>query len=182
LRPLQLPQSARKQLSWDAERLQAAVALWAHVNARIGASGHSIIADAILTFMDEVGEGFGEDPLRLFFRTKVGAVGNVLEEVAKQAKGVVDSSVGAEDKSEKLFEANQVILVRRARSLSLSLAILDNLISVLELTLPLSTGCVQGRRPSPGRHGAPLRPHLVGRAGRAVVVAPGPPRGPAVAL
>ncbi|GAA5922516.1 hypothetical protein JCM3775_005758 [Rhodotorula graminis] len=105
-----LPQSARKQLSWDAERLQAAVALWAHVNARIGASGHSIVGDAILTFMDEVGEGFGEDPLRLFFRTKVGAVGNVLEEVAKQAKGVVDSSVGAEDKSEKLFEANQVIL------------------------------------------------------------------------
>ncbi|GAA5890992.1 hypothetical protein JCM8208_003123 [Rhodotorula glutinis] len=105
-----LPQSARKQLSWDAERLQAAVALWAHVNARIGASGHSIVVDAILTFMDEVGEGFGEDPLRLFFRTKVGAVGNVLEEVAKQAKGVVDSSVGAEEKSEKLFEANQVIL------------------------------------------------------------------------
>ncbi|GAA5843798.1 hypothetical protein JCM9279_000149 [Rhodotorula babjevae] len=105
-----LPQSARKQLSWDAERLQAAVALWAHVNARIGASGHSILADAILTFMDEVGEGFGEDPLRLFFRTKVGAVGKVLEEVAKQAKGGVDSSVGAEEKSEKLFEANQVIL------------------------------------------------------------------------
>ncbi|BGP37735.1 hypothetical protein JCM10449v2_001657 [Rhodotorula kratochvilovae] len=106
-----LPQAARKQLSWDAERLQAAVSLWAHVNARIGASGQSILADAILTFMDEVGEGFGEDPLRLFFRTKIAAVGNVLEEVAKQAKAVVDSPVSAEEKSEKLYEANQVLLL-----------------------------------------------------------------------
>ena len=69
--------------------------------------------------MDEVGEGFGEDPLRLFLRTKVASVGNVLEEVAKQAKAVVDSSASAEGKTEKLFEANQVILVRSFPSLEL---------------------------------------------------------------
>jgi hypothetical protein len=31
----------------------------------------NVLSESILTFMDEIGEGFGEDPLRLFFRSKV---------------------------------------------------------------------------------------------------------------
>jgi nuclear pore complex protein Nup133 len=34
--PVQIPQYARQQLSWDAERLAAAVALWHNQNARLG--------------------------------------------------------------------------------------------------------------------------------------------------
>lgn len=84
--------------------------------------------------MDEVGEGYGEDPLRLFFRTKVRlfsaappflshlaahtrskqitALGSVLEEVSKQAKAFVSSSqVPSGDKSLHLQEANQLHLL-----------------------------------------------------------------------
>jgi nuclear pore complex protein Nup133 len=32
----QLSQSSRRQLSWDAERLAAAVAVWHHLNSRLG--------------------------------------------------------------------------------------------------------------------------------------------------
>ncbi|GAA6004642.1 hypothetical protein JCM10207_000965 [Rhodosporidiobolus poonsookiae] len=107
-----LPQLTRLQLSWDAERLAAAVALWHHQNARLNAPIASPLADAVLTYMDEVGEGFGEDPLRLFFRTKIGALGAVLEEVSKQAKAAVESTAaGSEEKSVHLQEANQILLL-----------------------------------------------------------------------
>ncbi|GAA6006390.1 uncharacterized protein JCM10292_002672 [Rhodotorula paludigena] len=105
-----LPQGTRRQLSWDAERLAAAVALWHHQNSRLG-GGQSALSDAVLTFMDEIGEGFGEDPLRLFFRTKIAAMGNVLEVVAKQAKAAIDSPAPAQDKALHLHEANQIVLL-----------------------------------------------------------------------
>ncbi|KAJ8295370.1 Nucleoporin nup132 [Rhodotorula toruloides] len=106
-----LPQHARRQLSWDAERLAAAVALWHNQNARLG-SGSSILSDAILQYMDEIGEGFGEDPLRLFFRTKVSGLGNVLEEVTRRAEAVAESTqASAEEKSMHLREANEAVLL-----------------------------------------------------------------------
>ncbi|GAA5919787.1 hypothetical protein JCM1841_005860 [Sporobolomyces salmonicolor] len=105
-----LPQGTRRQLSWNAERIAAAIALWHHQNARLGEK--SILSEAILTFMDEVGEGFGEDPLRLFFRSKLVSLGNVIEEVSKQAKAVVSSTAAAtEVKSPVLYEANQVAIL-----------------------------------------------------------------------
>ncbi|GAA5852763.1 hypothetical protein JCM3766R1_006149 [Sporobolomyces carnicolor] len=64
-----LSQQTRRKLSWDAERIVAAAALWSHQNARLGEQ--SVLSESILTFMDEIGEGFGEDPLRLFFRSKL---------------------------------------------------------------------------------------------------------------
>ncbi|GAA5863802.1 hypothetical protein JCM1840_005771 [Sporobolomyces johnsonii] len=105
-----LPQSTRRQLSWDAERIAAAIALWGHQNARLGEK--NLLSEAILTFMDEVGEGFGEDPLRLFFRSKLASLGKVIEEVSKQAKAVVSSTAAATDvKSPVLYEANQVAVL-----------------------------------------------------------------------
>ncbi|BGO89473.1 hypothetical protein NBRC10512v2_001430 [Rhodotorula toruloides] len=105
-----LAQHARRQLSWDAERLAAAVALWHNQNARLG-SGSSILSDAILQYMDEIGEGFGEDSLRLFFRTKVSGLGNVLEEVTRRAKAVAESTqASAEEKSMHLREASEAVL------------------------------------------------------------------------
>ncbi|GAA5844336.1 hypothetical protein JCM5353_008463 [Sporobolomyces roseus] len=101
-----LPQSTRRQLSWDAERIVAAGALWGHQNARLGEQ--NVLSQAILTFMDEVGEGFGEDPLRLFFRSKLASLGNVVEEVTKQTKDVASSSTSSELKTPVLHEANQV--------------------------------------------------------------------------
>ncbi|EMS25130.1 nuclear pore complex subunit Nup133, putative [Rhodotorula toruloides NP11] len=118
-----LPQHARRQLSWDAERLAAAVALWHNQNARLG-SGSSILSDAILQYMDEIGEGFGEDPLRLFFRTKL-----ALNAVARHRKetsshyGLDSSSIPSEpwssrplllDSLQWHFEATDGLLRERA--------------------------------------------------------------------
>ncbi|GAA5966313.1 hypothetical protein JCM3765_005253 [Sporobolomyces pararoseus] len=104
-----LPQSTRRKLSWDAERIAAAGALWSHQNARLGEQ--NVLSESILTFMDEIGEGFGEDPLRLFFRSKLSSLGKVVEQVSKQAKAVVSSSTSSEVKTPVLHEANQVAIL-----------------------------------------------------------------------
>ncbi|GAA5905117.1 Nup133p [Sporobolomyces salmoneus] len=125
-----LPKTTRRKLSWDAERIVAAGALWSHLNARLGEQ--TVLSESILTFMDEIGEGFGEDPLRLFFRSKLGSLGNVVEEVSKQAKSVVSSSsASSETKSPVLYEANQVVnlvfsAIARHRLETLSLYSLDS--------------------------------------------------------
>ncbi|GAA6016956.1 hypothetical protein JCM11491_006924 [Sporobolomyces phaffii] len=123
-----LPQATRRRLSWDAERLVAAGALWSHQNARLGEQ--NVLSEAILTFMDEVGEGFGEDPLRLFFRSKLAFLGNVVEEVSKQARAVVSSSVSSDVKTPVVQEANQVAIlvfsaIARHRQETLDLYALD---------------------------------------------------------
>ncbi|KWU46470.1 methyltransferase type 11 [Rhodotorula sp. JG-1b] len=106
-----LPKQTRQQLSWHAEKLEAAVALWQQQNARI-ASGTSTLANAVLQYMDQIGEGFGEDPLRLFFRTKLAAIGTVLETVSEQTKALFEGhgQFSAEEKALLLLETNQVLL------------------------------------------------------------------------
>ncbi|GAA5989361.1 hypothetical protein JCM10908_001278 [Rhodotorula pacifica] len=106
-----LPKQARQQLSWNAEKLEAAVALWQQQNARF-ATGQSTLANAVLQYMDQIGEGFGEDPLRLFFRTKVAAIGTVLETVSEQTKALVEGQgqYSAEEKALLLLETNEVLL------------------------------------------------------------------------
>ncbi|GAA6061596.1 hypothetical protein JCM10212_000904 [Sporobolomyces blumeae] len=124
-----LPQSTRRRLSWDAERIVAAGALWGHFNARLGEQ--TVLSDAILSFIDNVGEGFGEDPLRLFFRSKLGSLGDVLEEVSKHAQASVSSSAqSSEAKAKVLHEANQVFIlvfnaIARHRLESLKLYAID---------------------------------------------------------
>ncbi|GAA5875605.1 hypothetical protein JCM3774_006115 [Rhodotorula dairenensis] len=106
-----LPKQARQQLSWNAEKLEAAVALWQQQNARF-ASGTSTLANAVLQYMDQVGEGIGEDPLRLFFRTKAAAIGTVLEAVSEQTKALVEGQgeFSAEEKALLLLDTNQILL------------------------------------------------------------------------
>lgn len=108
---LQLSQSSRRQLSWDAERLTAAVALWQHQSTRFGGTGAStLLATSVMTFMAEAGEGSNEDPLRTFFRTKVQSIGAVVEHVTREAKRLQGAPLG-EDWSAILHEANAVALV-----------------------------------------------------------------------
>lgn len=106
----QLSQSSRRQLSWDAERLAAAVALWQHQNTRFGGSSGSsnLLASAVLGFMSEIGEGSSEGPLRSFFRAKVQSLGSVVDHVTKEAKRLQASG---EDWTAVLHEANAVLLL-----------------------------------------------------------------------
>ena len=108
---MQLSQSSRRQLSWDAERLTAAVALWQHQNTRFGGTGASnLLATSVVSFMTEAGEGLGEDPLRTFFRTKVQSIGAVIQHVTAEARRLQGGAL-REDWSAVLHEANTVVLV-----------------------------------------------------------------------
>ncbi|KAM0753804.1 methyltransferase type 11 [Meredithblackwellia eburnea MCA 4105] len=104
-----LSQSARRQLSWDAEKLSASAALWYFQNANIGEEDN-LLGEAIGRYMTESGEGFGEDPVRLFFRTKVSALGVVLEHITKLAKSHV-STGDPGSSSPILHQANHLLLI-----------------------------------------------------------------------
>ncbi|KAI5479591.1 nuclear pore complex protein Nup133 [Pseudohyphozyma bogoriensis] len=105
-----LSQSARRRLSWDAEKLSAAVALWHYQNSRLG-GGPSLLSTAVDNFMTEIGEGFSEDPVRVFFRTQVSSIGLVLEHVTKLAKSTLAASGSSDLKSPTLQEANHLVLL-----------------------------------------------------------------------
>lgn len=83
----QLSQTSRRRLSWDAERLAAAVALWHYHNSKLAydhpcsvhllmlarnseSSDHQL-SRVIAAFMSESGDVLAEDPVRSFFRTMV---------------------------------------------------------------------------------------------------------------
>ncbi|ORY72608.1 methyltransferase type 11 [Leucosporidium creatinivorum] len=105
-----LSQSSRRQLSWDAERLAAAVAVWHHLNSRLG-TNESLLADSISAFMSNAGDGLNEDPLRTFFRTKVASLGAVVEQVSRSAKAFIsDSTQSSDSRSIVLQEANHVLI------------------------------------------------------------------------
>lgn len=130
-----LSQSARRQLSWDAEKLAGAVALWHYQNARLGNEG-SLLAEAITRYMAEIGEGFSEDPVRLFFRTRVSHLGGALEQVTKMARARINGG-DTQSSTAVLYQANQIITivlaaVTRHRTESSSLYALDPNVLPLE--------------------------------------------------
>ncbi|KDE03357.1 hypothetical protein MVLG_06163 [Microbotryum lychnidis-dioicae p1A1 Lamole] len=107
-----LPQSARRRLSWDAERLAGAVALWHHQNSRMGAAdSFGLLSNAISNFLNSAGD-IVDDPVRLFFRTRVASFANVLEEVYQLARRALsDTSLRSEQRSRMIHEANQAYLL-----------------------------------------------------------------------
>lgn len=136
-----LSQSARRQLCSDGEKLAAAAALWQHVNTRLGiatATGqHHLVHRAIGAFMRNArgartaaAADDDTDDLRLFFRTKVDAVGAVLELVALELDAVLKGASDLEAKSLATHECIAVFdavyrAVTRTRTESLKLYGID---------------------------------------------------------
>lgn len=147
--------------------------------------------------MDQIGEGFGEDPLRLFFRTKVtsrgcpraslpasdrlvfalqqlAAIGTVLETVSGQTKALVEGhgQFSAEEKALLLLETNQVLLVGTAAYTRLGCPVDPP---------SLCPGRLRCRLAASVSHREALRPRRQSRRSGTVVFPRTSPRRPAVA-
>ncbi|OSX65290.1 hypothetical protein POSPLADRAFT_1054050 [Postia placenta MAD-698-R-SB12] len=75
-----MSQRTRQRLATDGEKLYAAHQLWMQHNNFLGASQSNsvLLYDAVLAYMDAVGEGNHDDFVRAFFRMKVEDLGGLL--------------------------------------------------------------------------------------------------------
>ncbi|KAF8625778.1 hypothetical protein AX15_005170 [Amanita polypyramis BW_CC] len=103
-------QKCRQKLSTDAEKLYAAHQLWLWYNTFLASSPtHSILNDAVHSYMEEVGDVDHEDVMRAFFRSRVTDMGKLIKKVVDVAmQAPVESSV---DLKRLLPETNRVVLV-----------------------------------------------------------------------
>ncbi|KAF9564613.1 hypothetical protein CPC08DRAFT_684782 [Agrocybe pediades] len=103
-----ISQTARQKLATDAEKLYAASRLWTYYNESLStSSSQSVLQDAVVAHMQEVGDGHHEDPVRAFFRTRVGEIGKVSKkvvDVVKSAEKNSQSNINAQ-----LAEASNIL-------------------------------------------------------------------------
>src|ERR1700720_1695482 len=70
---------------------------------------HSVLNEAIFVYMNEIGQGHHEDTVRVFFKSRVGDIGNLLPHVMKIARKSAYEL--GRNLSTVLPEANRIILV-----------------------------------------------------------------------
>nr|XP_019048984.1 hypothetical protein I302_02764 [Kwoniella bestiolae CBS 10118]OCF27914.1 hypothetical protein I302_02764 [Kwoniella bestiolae CBS 10118] len=116
-----LPQSTRRRLSRDAEKIKGAIDLWDYQNKHMAAisqmntqSPQSLLSDSILTYMRQADVIEEEDFIRLFFRTQAHNLDKLLEIVFATARAALDA-VSRGKMSSWITEANRIfIIVERA--------------------------------------------------------------------
>ncbi|KAF9518381.1 hypothetical protein BS47DRAFT_1325354 [Hydnum rufescens UP504] len=91
----QLSQITRQRLRLDSEKLFVAENLWSFHNRRL-ADGYpdasrSLLVQAISNYMLSIGGDAGEDLVRLFFRTQIGNIEVIFEELQKVAENITAS-------------------------------------------------------------------------------------------
>lgn len=109
---LQLSQSTRRQLRSDAERVAAAGELWHYQNEYIDSASNrntdSPLVLAIKSVMSEIGQGFGSDVVREFFKSELPHLGNVQEQLLKIIKSSAGESL--ERRSMLVKEVSEIAL------------------------------------------------------------------------
>ncbi|KAJ1993764.1 hypothetical protein GGI25_000906 [Coemansia spiralis] len=108
--------SARVQLCANTEKLAAASALWEYQN-DIWAKKHSaasqLMANLISSFLESIGLQ-SKDPLRVFFKQHVAAIGDMLvymhRNLAALRRALEDSESGMRDSQLVAYEANRIII------------------------------------------------------------------------
>ncbi|WWC66609.1 uncharacterized protein I206_100512 [Kwoniella pini CBS 10737] len=113
-----LPQSTRRRLSRDAEKIKGAIDLWDYQNRQMDQihtrSPQSLLSDSIHTYMHQADIVEEEDFVRLFFRSQVQNLDKLLEIVFTTARSALDSANRSE-LSSWATEANRIfIIVERA--------------------------------------------------------------------
>nr|XP_019002973.1 uncharacterized protein I203_04767 [Kwoniella mangroviensis CBS 8507]OCF66434.1 hypothetical protein I203_04767 [Kwoniella mangroviensis CBS 8507] len=113
-----LPQSTRRRLSGDAEKIKGAIELWDYQNKHMEhmhtQSPQSLLSDSIFTYMRQADVVEEEDFVRLFFRTQVQNLDKLLEIVSATARAALDA-VDRNELSSWVTEANRIfIIVERA--------------------------------------------------------------------
>jgi len=69
----------------------------------------SVLKDAVVAYMDEIGDGHHEDMMRVFFRSHVANIGHLLKKVADIVNAASKSPTG--NVHALLPEANRVVVV-----------------------------------------------------------------------
>ncbi|KAG6851014.1 hypothetical protein H0H93_004501 [Arthromyces matolae] len=104
-----ISQHCRQKLATDAEKLFACYQLWVRHNDLLATNPtHSILNDAVHTFMQGINEGHHEDVIRAFFRFRVADIGRLISKIgaaATQAAGLSRRNI-----IEFLPEANRIVL------------------------------------------------------------------------
>ncbi|WWC58351.1 uncharacterized protein I303_100891 [Kwoniella dejecticola CBS 10117] len=113
-----LPQSTRRKLSRDAEKIKGAIELWDYQNRQMDQihtrSPQSLLSDSIYSYMHQADIVEEEDFIRLFFRAQVQNLDKVLETAFETARAALDS-VTRNEVSSWVVEANRIfIIVERA--------------------------------------------------------------------
>ncbi|KIM49090.1 hypothetical protein M413DRAFT_95576 [Hebeloma cylindrosporum] len=104
-----MSQSSRQQLAMDAEKLYASHQLWLSYNRHLSASPlQSVLKEAVIKYMEEIGEITQEDVMRVFFRSRVADIGKLLSKVSDIVIAVSKPSTG--NVNPLLSEANSVIV------------------------------------------------------------------------
>lgn len=125
----QMSQSSRQQLAMDAEKLYASHQLWLNYNRHLpcvilmfeldnwlcwirhhsSSSFQSVLKEAVMKYMEEIGESTQEDVMRVFFRSRVADIGKLLSKVSDVVVAVSKPSTG--NVNALLSEANSVVVV-----------------------------------------------------------------------
>ncbi|KAF8654069.1 hypothetical protein AX16_003602 [Volvariella volvacea WC 439] len=104
-----MSQRSRQQLVTNAEKLYAAHQLWKeHNNFLATAPVHSVLQDAVYSYMTSIGDTHHEDIMRTFFRTRVRDLGKLIRRVPEVSKQAAQTS--GRDHMDFLPEANRIVL------------------------------------------------------------------------
>ncbi|KAH9484254.1 Nucleoporin nup132 [Psilocybe cubensis] len=101
-----MTQASRQRIATDSEKLFACHKLWIAYNQSISHS--SVLKDAVVAYMQEIGDDSHEDLVRAFFRTRVSDIGNVLQKVSSIAKEAAKRS--SNTLLQILPEANRIVI------------------------------------------------------------------------
>lgn len=104
-----MTQECRQRLATDSEKLFACHKLWVTYNQSISHS--SVLKDAVLAYMEEIGDDSHGDLVRAFFRTRVSDIGKVLQKVNDIAKDAAKRSNNG--LNQVLPEANRIVVVSK---------------------------------------------------------------------
>ena len=123
-----MSQGSRQQLATDAEKLYACSQLWLSYNQHLSwvsfsvtqvypqkpkfhrtTASHSVLKDAVVSYMEDIGDGPHEDVMRAFFRYHVADIAKLLKKVLDVVHA---SSMAASGTFPPILsEANRVVLV-----------------------------------------------------------------------
>ncbi|KAG8913254.1 hypothetical protein FRC00_002786, partial [Tulasnella sp. 408] len=102
-----LSTSGKKLLSDGAEKIFMALTIWQHVNNN--PESRTVLEQAVFNFMQRSGKTFGDDPVRMFFRTKVDEFQVLFRELYEIVQP--QSSASRRQQRSYLQDVNRIIII-----------------------------------------------------------------------
>lgn len=102
-----LSTSGKKLLSDGAEKIFMALTIWQHVNNN--PESRTVLEHAVFNFMQRSGKTFGDDPVRMFFRTKV----DEFQVLFRELYEIVQPQASASRRQQRSYlqDVNRIIII-----------------------------------------------------------------------